>query len=201
MCSRTRATARAPSLETVFQSGSSFGPSASCQTRAFTRQTCESSILPRPDPGRSERAACPARGRSPPRSASPRSARMRFARSRGDAERRDPLRGGFAAIRVRVGDGPRVKDGVHLPGDEAWLIAERRTDEIRYYLSNRARSTSLKALAASVKARWSCEQAHQQLKEELGLDHFEGRPGTVCTITPCSRWWPSPFSTSETPRK
>jgi SRSO17 transposase len=25
------------------------------------------------------------------------------------------------------------------------------------------------------KARWICEQAHQQLKEELGLDHFEGR--------------------------
>src|SRR4029077_730216 len=24
-------------------------------------------------------------------------------------------------------------------------------------------------------ARWVCEQAHQQLKEELGLDHFEGR--------------------------
>src|ERR1700745_1130906 len=24
-------------------------------------------------------------------------------------------------------------------------------------------------------ARWICEQAHQQLKEELGLDHFEGR--------------------------
>src|SRR3954453_8593649 len=27
----------------------------------------------------------------------------------------------------------------------------------------------------SRKARWFCEQAHQQLKEELGLDHFEGR--------------------------
>jgi SRSO17 transposase len=42
-------------------------------------------------------------------------------------------------------------------------------------LSNRPASTSLKALAASVKARWACEQAHQQMKEELGLDHFEGR--------------------------
>ena len=31
------------------------------------------------------------------------------------------------------------------------------------------------ALAATIKARWICEQAHQQLKEELGLDHFEGR--------------------------
>ena len=29
--------------------------------------------------------------------------------------------------------------------------------------------------AATIKARWVCEQAHQQLKEELGLDHFEGR--------------------------
>jgi SRSO17 transposase len=29
--------------------------------------------------------------------------------------------------------------------------------------------------AATIKARWICEQAHQQLKEELGLDHFEGR--------------------------
>jgi hypothetical protein len=27
----------------------------------------------------------------------------------------------------------------------------------------------------AIKARWSCEQAHQQLKAELGLDHFEGR--------------------------
>jgi SRSO17 transposase len=32
----------------------------------------------------------------------------------------------------------------------------------------------LTALAASIKARWICEQAHR-LKEELGLDHFEGR--------------------------
>jgi Transposase DDE domain len=30
-------------------------------------------------------------------------------------------------------------------------------------------------IAATIKARWICEQAHQQLKEELGLDHFEGR--------------------------
>src|SRR5262249_37188295 len=29
--------------------------------------------------------------------------------------------------------------------------------------------------AATIKARWICEQAHQQMKEELGLDHFEGR--------------------------
>ena len=33
----------------------------------------------------------------------------------------------------------------------------------------------LRTLATIIKARWICEQAHQQLKEELGLDHFEGR--------------------------
>jgi SRSO17 transposase len=38
--------------------------------------------------------------------------------------------------------------------------------------------TTVKTLAAAIKARWVCEQAHQQLKEELGLDHFEGRSWT-----------------------
>src|SRR6202012_4773875 len=38
--------------------------------------------------------------------------------------------------------------------------------------------TTLKMLVAAIKARWVCEQAHQQLKEELGLDHFEGRSWT-----------------------
>jgi len=35
--------------------------------------------------------------------------------------------------------------------------------------------SDLRTLAATIKARWVCEQAHQQLKKELGLDHFEGR--------------------------
>lgn len=34
---------------------------------------------------------------------------------------------------------------------------------------------SVKEVAGAIKARWICEQAHQQFKEELGLDHFEGR--------------------------
>ena len=42
-------------------------------------------------------------------------------------------------------------------------------------MSNLPADTSLRKLAATIKARWVCEQAHQQLKEELGLDHFEGR--------------------------
>jgi SRSO17 transposase len=47
--------------------------------------------------------------------------------------------------------------------------------EKKYYLANLSAKTDLHTLAATIKARWICEQAHQQLKEELGLDHFEGR--------------------------
>jgi len=90
------------------------------------------------------------------------------------------LKARFAAVRVRIADGPpqRIKDKgqQHLPGEEAWLIGEHRTSgEKKYYLANLPATTDLRTLAATIKARWICEQAHQQLKEELGLDHFEGR--------------------------
>ncbi len=90
------------------------------------------------------------------------------------------LKARFAAVRVRVADGPpqriRDKGQQHLPGEEVWLVGEHRiSGEKKYYLANLPASTDLRTLAATIKARWVCEQAHQQLKEELGLDHFEGR--------------------------
>jgi SRSO17 transposase len=90
------------------------------------------------------------------------------------------LKARFAAVRVRIADGPpqRIRDmgQQHLPGEEAWLIGEHRSSgEKKYYLANLPAEVDLRRLAATVKARWICEQAHQQLKEELGLDHFEGR--------------------------
>ena len=90
----------------------------------------------------------------------------------------------FAARRVRVADGHRhrMRDGrvQAMPGgEEVWLVGERRaTGEQKYYASNLPADTKLKTLASAIKARWVCEQAHQQLKEELGLDHFEGRSWT-----------------------
>ncbi|QFT29631.1 Transposase DDE domain protein [Labrenzia sp. THAF82] len=86
----------------------------------------------------------------------------------------------FAAVRVRIADGPpqRIRDmgAQHLPGEEVWVVGEHRsTGERKYYLSNFPAEATLKQLAGAIKARWICEQAHQQLKEELGLDHFEGR--------------------------
>jgi SRSO17 transposase len=41
--------------------------------------------------------------------------------------------------------------------------------EKKYYLANLPAKTDLRTLATTIKARWVCEQAHQQMKEELGL--------------------------------
>nr|WP_176559277.1 IS701 family transposase [Rubellimicrobium roseum] len=82
----------------------------------------------------------------------------------------------FATLRVRVADGPRIARNRRLPGAAAWLVCEHRASGGRnYYLSNAPEDASLESLAALIKGRWVCEQMHQQIKEELGLDHFEGR--------------------------
>jgi SRSO17 transposase len=90
------------------------------------------------------------------------------------------LKARFAALRVRIADGTPQRIGdkgqQHLPGEEVWLVGElRTTGERKYYLARLPADSDLRTLAATIKARWVCEQAHQQLKEELGLDHFEGR--------------------------
>jgi SRSO17 transposase len=90
-----------------------------------------------------------------------------------------PLAARFAAARIRVGDGATWANNRHLPGAEVWLVGEWRTSgERKYYLSNLPPGTPLRRLASTIKARWVCEQAHQQLKQELGLGHFEGRSWT-----------------------
>ncbi len=99
-----------------------------------------------------------------------------------------PLRARFAASRVRVADGPAVRlhgrANQHMPGEEVWLVGERRSSgERKYSLSNLPADTPLRRLAAAIKARWVCEQAHQQRKEELGLDHARADPGRACIVT------------------
>ncbi|MBG6145990.1 SRSO17 transposase [Labrenzia sp. EL_142] len=86
----------------------------------------------------------------------------------------------FAARRVRIAEFPpqrfRNMGAQHLPGEVVRVVGEHRsTGERKNYLSNLPAEASLKQLAGAIKARWLCEQTHQQLKEELGLDHFEGR--------------------------
>jgi SRSO17 transposase len=66
-----------------------------------------------------------------------------------------------------------------MPGDEMSLVdVSRSTGAQKYYISNVPADADLKTLAATIKARCVCEQAHQQLKEEVGLDHREGRSWT-----------------------
>ena len=67
----------------------------------------------------------------------------------------------------------RAKLGGMADGGE-W----RCNGERKFYLNNLSPRASLRTLAAAIKARWVCEQAHQQLKGELGLGHFEGRSWT-----------------------
>ncbi len=86
----------------------------------------------------------------------------------------------FAVTRVRVGDGPVWGNNRHLPGDGGLAggrVALRRRAQVLPQ-SNLPPRTSRARAGGRIKARWVCEQAHQQLKEELGLDHFEGRSWT-----------------------
>ena len=99
------------------------------------------------------------------------------------------LKARFAAVRVRTADGSpqRIwdKGQQHLPGDEAWLIGEHRTSgEKKYYLANLPAGMDLRGLAATIKARWICEQAHQQLKGGTRSRSLRGkilaRPSSSC---------------------
>ena len=57
-----------------------------------------------------------------------------------------------------------------------WFLIERRDDgSVRYAFSNLPASTSRLAAVRYWRSRWPVEQGYQQMKEELGLDHFEGR--------------------------
>src|SRR4029078_11464949 len=77
-----------------------------------------------------------------------------------------------AAVRVRETTTPHRR----RPGPERWLLIERHRDgRCKYYLSNAPRHTSVRRMLNWAHHRWKIEQSYQQLKEELGLDHFEGR--------------------------
>ena len=61
---------------------------------------------------------------------------------------------------------------------EVWLLCERdlgTTPRTKYHLVHLPATASLKALVRLAHQRWAIEQQYQELKDELGLDHFEGR--------------------------
>ena len=76
------------------------------------------------------------------------------------------LTASFYAVRVRTTKGR----------GERWLLCERSADDVqKYYLLNLAPTVVLHDLVAMARARWPIEQQYRELKDELGLDHFEGR--------------------------
>lgn len=85
-----------------------------------------------------------------------------------------PWRARFAALRVTPAHDWRDR----RLAPEVWLLCERdlgATPRMKYYLINLPATSALKALVQLAHQRWAIEQQYQELKDELGLDHFEGR--------------------------
>ncbi len=89
-----------------------------------------------------------------------------------------PLRSRFVALRVRPA-GVRLRRatrGGELP--VRWLLAEWPDGEpepVKYWLANLPADTPLQQLVHLAKLRWRVEHDYRELKDALGLDHFEGR--------------------------
>jgi len=95
----------------------------------------------------------------------------------------------FAATRIRT-----AHKHIHgePPSAPQWLLCEWPVGEAaptKFYLSSLPHSTSLQALVRLAKLRWRIERDYQELKQELGLDHFEGRSwrgfhhhATLCSV-------------------
>lgn len=82
-----------------------------------------------------------------------------------------PLTSRFAAVRVRVARDMQYRE-------PEWLLIEwpRGADEpAKYWVSNQPADIPLTTLVATAKARWRIERDYQELKQEFGLDHYEGR--------------------------
>lgn len=80
----------------------------------------------------------------------------------------------FAAARVRTAQRHQWRP----PGAEEWLLCEWPDGEpspTKHYLISLPSTTALRELVRIAKLRWRVERDYQDLKNEVGLDHFEGR--------------------------
>jgi SRSO17 transposase len=85
------------------------------------------------------------------------------------------LRSRFAAVRIRPAHRDQEKAE---PYPEEWLLVEwpeGETEPAKYFISTLPPGTPLKALVRMAKHRWIIERDYEELKQELGLGHFEGR--------------------------
>jgi SRSO17 transposase len=85
------------------------------------------------------------------------------------------LQSRFAAVRVRPAHRDYWKAEPHA---EEWLLIEWPRGEAepsKYWISTLPSDSSLRALVKMAKHRWIIERDYEELKQELGLGHFEGR--------------------------
>jgi SRSO17 transposase len=82
----------------------------------------------------------------------------------------------FAAVRVRAAH--RDEEGLRSPRQQQWLLIEWPQDQaepIKYWLATLPADTALVDLVKNAKMRWRIERDYQELKQEFGLSHYEGR--------------------------
>lgn len=82
----------------------------------------------------------------------------------------------FTAIRVQPAHGHLLKDKKIPP--RQWLLVEWPSDQAeptKFWFSNLNHQIGLRRLVELAMNRWQIEQNYQQQKDELGLDHYEGR--------------------------
>jgi SRSO17 transposase len=88
---------------------------------------------------------------------------------------RKPLGSRFTAVRVR----PAHRDyEMSEPRAEEWLLIEWPSQDAaptKYWLSTLPAQTKLRDLVSLAKHRWIIERDYEELKQELGLGHYEGR--------------------------
>ena len=87
----------------------------------------------------------------------------------------ETLRSRFASVRVRPAHGDAKRTEPHA---EEWLLIEwpkGESEPTPYWLSTLPEKASLKSLVKTAKHRWIIERDYQELKQELGLGHYEGR--------------------------
>ena len=85
-----------------------------------------------------------------------------------------PWEADFTTLRVT----PATEWRRYTLAPEVWLLCERRgvtTPEFKYYLVHLPVTATLRALVRLAHQRWAIERQYEDLKDELGLDHFEGR--------------------------
>jgi SRSO17 transposase len=81
---------------------------------------------------------------------------------------------------VRVYDNDT--DGKHKgkPGEELWLYIRRFTDgKLKYALCNAPADTPITEIRRAATMRWPIEQCFEECKDDLGMDHYEGRSWTL----------------------